>query len=214
MSKVIEVSVYKFDELTPKVQERLSSEARERVSIWKNQDYQDLVIKGLEDTFPDSNLSINYSLSNCQGDGANIEGTIMLRDMVNVCLTDNERDAIDSDLLEHITNNPVEIKLSENNGYSYSRKNIDIADSENTAARAIEELYPDAYCELTDARTDQLIEMVDGILIKTFNKLAEFDRQIEVEGYKFLYDTDEEVKHYYDGDWFLDDGHFMERDGA
>lgn len=80
MRKVsIEYNVYRFEELTEK--------SKELVRDWylncqESYIFTEMCEDRLHELFPESNLNVQYSLSNCQGDGLNIFGTIMLDELL------------------------------------------------------------------------------------------------------------------------------------
>lgn len=191
--------VYNYNEL--------SEEAKEKVKEWYlNDDLRvDLFYENLEnqlgENYKRSNLEVIFSLSNCQGDGLNIEGKINLYDFAEKWKADEKSKRT----IEHYINNSFyEYTFESNRLYCYSCKFIDRKYLDDTITEFIEELK---YNCIRGIKTD--------IIKKFFNDMIdhfeELDKEWEKAGYKYFYNAEEseiaeccEANNYE----FLEDGTF------
>ena len=76
-------NLYSFNELAPDVQQKIIE--RERQYLLEDPDktdiFSDMIETEYKEEFPHSELSVQYSLCYCQGDGLNTYGTVTIEDM-------------------------------------------------------------------------------------------------------------------------------------
>lgn len=184
--KVNETILYKYDELSDKAKEQ----AKENMRQDKVSDciYCDILTEDLntllKELFPNSDLEVQYSLNNCQGDGLNIYGELNLNDMYNTLkdkLNVKEQKYIEF-LLDRFDNT---YKLDSNNHYCYC-----ICDRQNVLEDISWELEFDDY------------RAIEHDIINKFNSLSskhlcDLCSEWEKYGYEFLYElTDDDIEHY------------------
>lgn len=64
----------------------LSKEAKDKVKEWylegqEPEIYEEMILEKIGDLFPNSDLKVQFRLSNCQGDGVNIYGKLKIEDL-------------------------------------------------------------------------------------------------------------------------------------
>lgn len=188
--------VYTYDELNEKGKERVKKEYLE------SQDpglFTDIVMEDLKILFPRSELKIQYSLNNCQGDGFNIYGSVDLKDVLNYrkdYFTEKEKRT----LKFYFCNYDCKINLNENRRYSYC-----ICDDADVAEPIIDELEKWSVRDINK----KLIYKLENATKHIFTELC---NQYEKEGYTYFYEIDDEVlseicngNEYY----FMKDGSFF-----
>lgn len=114
------IKIYKYNELSDKAKERVRADYLS--DLREMNFFYDDIINQLKNDFPNSKLDIQYSLSYCQGDGANIYGKLNLCDILPYMgsLTEKERKTIKF----YSGKIYFEIEFSENY-YYYSLKKTD-----------------------------------------------------------------------------------------
>lgn len=65
----------------------LSKEAKAKVKEWylegqEPEIYEEMILERIGELFPNSDLKVQFSLSNCQGDGVNIYGELNFKDLI------------------------------------------------------------------------------------------------------------------------------------
>lgn len=188
--------VYTYDEL--------NEEAKENAKQWyldgqDSDQFTHFVMEDLKNLFPHSELKIQYSLNNCQGDGFNIYGSVDLKDVLNHrkdYFTEKEKRT----LKFYFCNYDCNIILNENKRYSYS-----ICDDADVAEPIIDELEK----RLVRDINKKLIYKLENAIKHIFTELC---NQYEKEGYSYFYEIDDEtlseicdVNKYY----FMKDGSFF-----
>ena len=132
--------------------------------------------------FPDSELTINYSLSYCQGDGFNIEGEINLYDFINVWnATEKEKRAINFYLDTYVAETRYTFEANRHYGYSckfIDRKYID---------DVINEFITDCEYWFASGIKKDLISRFFNDLISHFEEL---DKHYKEFGYGFFYEAE------------------------
>ena len=86
----VEYNVYKYEELSEKAKEKAKSEYLEscrEASVFTEMCEEDLS----NNLFPNSELTVEYSLGYCQGDGLNIYGDLDSQDIYNTFIKDSDK---------------------------------------------------------------------------------------------------------------------------
>ena len=192
-------NVYNYNEL--------SEEAKEKVKEWYLDDemrptffYEDKK-EFLAENYKRSNLEVIFSLSNCQGDGLNIEGKINLYDFAEKWKADEKSRRT----IEHyIDESFYEYTFESNIQYCYSCKFIDRKYIDDTITEFIDNLK---YNGIRGIKTD----IVKAFFNDMIDHFEELDEEWEKDGYKYFYDAEEseiaeccEANNYE----FLEDGTF------
>lgn len=212
MFKVVKTKeVYDFSEL--------SEEAKEKAKEWYLNDpfrgsmLTDDMNCDLSNIFPESDLKVQWSLCNCQGDGVNIYGKLDLNDIFSLPGSGRapELDWISGYLTDkeirtmrfYMDQYKAEVELPENRRYSYCIANqIDIAEDFQ---------YELVKMEIRDIRM-AVLEKVEKLVRQVISQLC---ISFEKAGYEYLYEiSDEDMKdecseHAWffleDGSWFNGD---------
>lgn len=171
-----EIALYRYDEL--------SADAKERVKEWyldgqEPEIFSDMCADRLSIDFPESDLSVEYSLSYCQGDGLNIYGSLNLSDALDLVkdqLTEKEYRC----LAWYIDNYGSAITLDHNRGYGYC-----ICDRADIVANLIDDME---YNSVRAINYDAL--MTFEFLIRS--KLVELCKEFEKAGYDYFYEISED----------------------
>lgn len=170
-------TVYKYQEL--------SENAKEKVRQWyldgmEGSEFTDIVEEILFRIFPNSNLTVQYSLGYCQGDGLNIYGELNLLDMLEQTkhgFTDKEYKR----LRYYFTTFGDIVRLEANTHYCYC-----IADRYAYTDCTLNEMERRG---IRDIDTN-LLNKFDAHAARTFTELCS---QYETVGYKYFYEVDEDV---------------------
>lgn len=185
----------------------LSEEAKEKVKEWYLDDemratffYEDKK-EFLVENYKRSNLEIIFSLSNCQGDGLNIEGKINLYDFAEKWKADEKSKRT----IEHYIDNSFdEYTFESNRQYCYSCKFIDRKYIDDTITEFIDDLK---YNGIRGIKSDVIKAFFNDMI----DHFEELDEEWEKAGYKYFYDAEEseiaeccEANNYE----FLEDGTF------
>ena len=125
--------------------EELSQDAKETAKNWflndeiRSELCTDNIMEEVRTLFPKSELKIQYSVSGCQGDGANLYGTLCIRDVLQLLKYDQtERfkelqgyfSEKEERAIEFYMNYMECVRLKENRKYCYCMADsIDLADS-------------------------------------------------------------------------------------
>lgn len=201
-------NIYKYNELSEK--------GKEKVKQWYLNDtdrtyiFSDMVNLDLQELFPNSDLTVQYSLASCQGDGLNIYGKLEAKDVFD-CLEkgkagDQFKDLKDLLLTEkekrtilHYADYCGDINLPMNNRYCYSLADrIEVADDWSW------ELEMNEYKNINY----EVMNKFEKLVRKMFSIL---NRDWEDRGYEFFYEiSDEDLDECCEAnDWeFLEDGTF------
>lgn len=183
-TKTVTFNIYQFNELdnTAKAKVRqmfLNDEVRNDEFCENCQTY-------LKQHFPRSDLKPHYSLSSCQGDGFNIEGTVDFFDIfekIKEKFTEEETTLLES----YFNNSNPEFEFTSNRRYGYSCKFIDkknIDDYVDTVAEAL--------ISWSIKANPQLLKKFFTEMLDHFEEL---DKKFEKDGYDYLYNiSDEEVE--------------------
>ena len=205
-----EYEVYNF--------EKLDTKAKEKVKNWylddeiRAEELTEMYKEDLRLAFPNSDLKVQWSLSNCQGDGVNIYGELHLDDILKLpesnffdflneykgYFTEKEKRTIEF-YTKYIENNNG-IMLPQNNWYSYCIVNrINFVD------------------DIVYLLEDEYIKNINVDIIKKWKKdivdiITDICRKWENIGYDYLYNIeDDDLKEICDSNkWhFLKDGTFF-----
>lgn len=167
----------------------LNDKAKENVKRWlldddfRCKEFAYFKDQCLAQDFPNSSLSIHFSLSSCQGDGLNIEGTVKLYDVLPKLEGYSEKEI---KTLEHYfekTNNSF--TFESNSRYAYSCKFLDARYIDNYVSDAVEELKCWQYRNIN-------VELIKKFYSDMFEYFEKLDRKYEKDGYEYLYEMDEE----------------------
>ena len=195
--------------------EELSADAKEKVKNWylNDETRADILTELYENdlifAFPDSDLKIQWSLSNCQGDGVNIYGTLHLDNILKLpesnffdflneykgYFTEKEKRTIK--FYNSLCN---DITLPVNRNYTYCKVSqveiaynmVDILENENIR---------NTNMNVIDKLEKYIIDIITDICKKW-----------EIMGYDYLYDIeDDDLKEICDSNewYFLKDGTFF-----
>ena len=142
--KNITITTYDYNELTEKAKTRAYNTIYEFLIDFVNDCFYEDTKDELCDRFCNSILDLQYDFSSCQGSGLNIYGDFDLRDYLPHYQASEKIKhtiAFYTDTLKNYNCfDALNIKLSKNNRYTYSRKFIDIKDAEEIAEEIAEEL--------------------------------------------------------------------------
>lgn len=187
ITKTITENVYEYDELNAKAQERVREWYLAQCRTPEL--FSEMLAEDLEMIFGKNDLDVEYSLSNSQGDGLNIYGSISLTKIVDVaekcvwltyfdafrnCFTTDEKELIKRYAECYDT---VNIPSNASNLYSYCyADHIDyIGDYMSNVG--------------DDADTD-LLNRVNAALISLFSEIC---ASYEEWGYDYFYDVDDDT---------------------
>ena len=193
------IRVYEYHELDDSAKERVKEWYLD--DIWRNNSFQDDIEGELECLFPNSKLKVCYSLSNCQGDGLNVYGTIKLTDFLNMVDGYTSKEI---NRLRFYFRYFNEYTFESDNRYCYSCKFIDKKRLEWTAIDLFNALEWNGIRYIDS-------KLVYRFLLDMFNWFEDYDRRMEEYGYKFFYEVAEgEVEEVCasNGWMFLEDGEF------
>lgn len=200
--------VYKYSEL--------GEAAKEKVKEWyldddaRPQMLTETFKESLSAHFPDSNLNVQWSLSNCQGDGVNIYGTVNIDNLFAFLTDENSgyKDRLTDDeicrLREIDSICGIEIDLPVNRHYCYSMANY-LEFAEDTYENVKD--YCDADYDIDGAEV--LLKKFESVVKNVFKQMSS---DFEMSGYRYLYEIDdEEVQESCEAnEWmFLEDGSFF-----
>ena len=161
----------------------LSVDAKENAKRWLLDGrlpewYSEDVECWLSELFPNSKLDIQYSLGYCQGDGANVYGSLNMNDAIDYIkesLTDKEEKFLRwaAKTWWH------DIELPENRRYCYS-----IKDQVYVYSSIFYDLQDDGYKNIKGDVLEKFEELLQ-------NKLSALDGVIEKSGYEYFYEIDD-----------------------
>lgn len=174
--------VYTYDELSPKAKERV----KQMFLDWRGEDgdiFKENCENSLAEMFPNSDLTVQYSVSYSQGDGFNTYGTLSIKDLLNADvskypLNDSGITALankDAILAACDKADVYDIDLEENRRYGYS-----LADRL--------EVVPNDDENLTDEDTALLSDL------ENFARevMEAINSKFENNGYNYFYEMSEE----------------------
>lgn len=142
--KNITITAYDYNELTEQSKTKAYNTIYEVIIDYVNDCFYDDIKYELNNRFCNSILDLQYDFSSCQGSGLNIYGDFDLRDYLpNYQASEKIKRTIAFyiDLLKNYNCfDALNIELSKNNRYAYSRKFIDIKDAEEKVEEIAEEL--------------------------------------------------------------------------
>ena len=182
----------------------LNEEAKENAKQWyldgqDSEQFTHFVMEDLKILFPHSELKIQYSLNNCQGDGFNIYGSVDLKDVLNY-RKDYFSEKEKRTLKFYFCNYDCNIILDENRRYSYS-----ICDKADIAEPIMDELEKWLVRDINK----KLIYKLENAIKHIFTELC---NQYEKEGYSYFYEIDDETLSEICDDneyYFMKDGSFF-----
>ena len=142
--KNITITAYDYNELTEQAKTKAYNTIYEVIIDNANDCFYDDTKYELNNRFCNSILDLQYDFSSCQGSGLNIYGNFDLRDYLPYYQASEKIKRTIAFYIDTLKNyncfDVLNIKLSENNKYAYSRKFIDIKDAEEIAEEIAEEL--------------------------------------------------------------------------
>lgn len=194
-----ETKVYTYDELDNDAKERARSAYLETREPYF---FTDMVIADLRGAFPNSDLSVGYSLSYSQGDGLNVYGEVSLDDVLRYMGTDANAIWTGKQIrtLKHYADECGYIHLPENTTlYEYC-----YVDRCDVAYKWESELEYACYANINR----DVLDTLQNVVVDVFTKLCS---QYEEWGYDYFYEiTDEDMKETCDanGYEFTEDGSF------
>lgn len=165
----------------------LSEDAKQEVREWylegRDADtFTETVTEDIHYLFPNSSLSIEYSLNYCQGDGLNIYGDLSLYDFLDKWqATEKEKRTINY----YLDNSFSDYTFEKDKRYCYSCKFIDEKYIKHTIQDFIEELE---YLKIKNINKN-IIEKFFNDMIDYFEGL---DKEYEEYGYKYFYEISDE----------------------
>ena len=142
--KNITITAYDYNELTGQAKEKAYNTIYDFMIDYINDCFYDDTKYELNNRFCNSILDLQYDFSSCQGSGLNIYGNFDLRDYLPHYQASEKIKRTIAFYIDTLKNyncfDALNIKLSQNNRYAYSRKFIDIKDAEEIAEEIAEEL--------------------------------------------------------------------------
>lgn len=202
--------VYDYEELDVKAKEKAKQWYLD--NTFREETLTEIFEEDLTEVFPESNLKVQWSLSNCQGDGVNIYGELHLDDI----LTLPEKNYFDF--------------LEKYKGYFTEKEKRTIkfytSFCENNEGFILPENRNYCYCntrfsqfgyEMACTLEDACIKNINMLAIKKWEKyivtiIEEICSTWEKMGYDYLYDEDDEIiqENCKSNEWyFLKDGTFF-----
>ena len=142
--KNITITAYDYNELTGQAKEKAYNTIYDFMIDYVNDCFYDDTKYELNNRFCNSILDLQYDFSACQGSGLNIYGDFDLRDYLPYYQASEKIKRTIAFYVDILKNyncfDALNIELSQNNRYTYSRKFIDIKDAEEIAEEIAEEL--------------------------------------------------------------------------
>lgn len=142
--KNITITAYDYNELTEQAKTKAYNTIYEAIIDCANDCFYDDTKYELNNRFCNSILDLQYDFSSCQGSGLNIYGNFDLRDYLPYYQASEKIKRTIAFYIDTLKNyncfDALNIELSKNNRYTYSRKFIDIKDAEEIAEEIAEEL--------------------------------------------------------------------------
>ena len=173
------IDLYHYNELS----ENAKQEVREWYLEGRDTDaFTETVIEDMHYLFPNSSLSVEYSLNYRQGDGLNINGNLSLYDFLDKWqATEKEKRTINY----YLDNSFSDYTFEKDKHYCYSCKFIDKKYINCTIQDFIENLE---YLEIKNINKN--------IIEKFFNDMIDFfeglDKEYEEYGYNYFYEISDE----------------------
>ena len=186
-----EYKIYDFSEL--------SEDAKEKAKQWyldddfRPSEFTEIYEQDLQNTFPDSELKLQYSLNYCQGDGLNIYGKLDVNNVLSLPASGFCGNEFDN-LIGYFTDKEVrtirrysdecgtEIILPMNNHYNYC-----CVDRINLAEDWENNLWWGDYKNINK----EVLEKFEKYVITIIERLC---TNYEKYGYEFLYEVEDEWK--------------------
>ena len=167
----------------------LNEEAKEKVKQWLLDDdirckfFEEDINSYLEEEFRNSDLKVNFSLSSCQGDGLNIEGSVNLYDILPKLESYTNKEI--KTLQHYFGKIDTSYTFKSNNEYGYSCKFIDMKYIESCVDDLIEELR---YWQYKNIKKELILRFYTDMI----DYFEELDKKFEKDGYQYLYEMDED----------------------
>ena len=166
-------NLYEFSELSESTKETAKQDYLDSKEAWE---FEEIVKEDLRHLFPDSELSVQFSLGYCQSDGLNIYGFLSKKDCLHIAkeygFSEKEAKRLDF-YLDYCS-----CELPKNRTYCYcvaDQTELDLYDFES-------------YYHFKNVDWD-LIKRFEDAVKKTFEQLC---RQYEEAGYNFFYEISDE----------------------
>lgn len=187
----------------------LDAKAKERVKDWyldtpiRNDVFHEDVMLFLQESFPNSDLEVQYSLSYCQGDGLNIYGTLKKDDFLPVWQVS---EATKNRMKKYLNRaNSGTFTFEYNDRYAYSCKFIDQKYIEEYVSDMVEDLQDNG---VTRINTDTIRQFYTDML----DYFDDLDDKLKKKGYDYIYNcSDEEVEDACEANewYFTKEGRFI-----
>lgn len=186
-------NLYEYNELSDKAKKTAKEKYLETREAWE---FEDALKEDLNCLFPNSSLSVQFSLGCCQGDGLNIYGKLGKQDCLHIAkrLDFSEKEIKRLDFYLDYCN----YELPKNREYCYC-----ISDQFELDLYDLESCYHFRNIDWS------LIERLEDAIKDTFERLC---RQYEEEGYNFFYEiSDEEMEELSSiNEWLFDEYGFLD----
>ena len=183
-------TLYEYSELSDSVKDKVRKEEVDQQLILG---IRDVALQDgykyiwLNHHFPNSNLKVEYSLANCQGDGVNVFGSFDFDNLIEYCKYIGEPMDFSEEEIDWLRENISEyssIRVEQNRRYGYcvvQSKDYFSCDWEYDLG---------LHMDLTEEQTDLLYKL-STVFYYTVRKLC---KDMENYGYDFLYEiSDEEM---------------------
>ena len=186
-------NLYEYNELSSEAKETAKQKYLESKEAWE---FEYMVKEGLNCIFSNSDLSIQFSLGYCQGDGLNIYGELSKQDCLHIA---KQFDFSEKEIKRlNFYLDYCDCKFPENRRYDYC-----IADQFEIDLYDLESYYHFRNIDWS------LIERFEDAVKETFERLC---GQYEKEGYEFFCEcSDEEMEEIASAnEWYFDENGFID----
>lgn len=191
--KNITITAYDYNELTGQAKEKAYNTIYDFMIDFVNDCFYEDTKDELCDRFCNSILNLQYDYSTCQGSGLNIYGNFDLRDYLphyQASEKSKRTIAFYVDILKKYNCfDALNIELSKNNRYAYSRKFIDIKDAEEIAEEIAEELKNNY---IKNIKIDILVDFIKA----AYEYIEKQEDTIFANGEKVFNICDDDVQEY------------------
>lgn len=201
ITKEVKIDLYKFEELSEEVQEKIK---QNYITDKHAYIFTDDVDEQLHYLFPNSEIKVQYDFGCCQGDGLNIYGNLYFKDIFNayklIDLLKNPFTSKEEKTLEYISEFIDTVYLEENQNYTYS-----LIEQNDFFEQITESYMLDFDNPETNYHQSELIKKLDKEIKSIFNDLVNTYYKA---GEKYFYEVTEddiEDDEYFQG-YFTKDG--------
>lgn len=191
--KNITITAYDYNELTGQAKEKAYNTIYDFMIDYVNDCFYDDTKYELNNRFCNSILDLQYDFSSCQGSGLNIYGDFDLRDCLPHYQASEKSKRTIAFYIDTLKNyncfDALNIKLSKNNRYAYSRKFIDIKDAEEIAEEIAEELKNNY---IKNIKIDILVDFIKS----AYQYIEKQENIIFANGEKVFNICDDDIQEY------------------